>query len=452
MLTQSALRSPGIRTFLTIWLGQVFSIVGSGLTGFALSIWIYERTDSVSLLAFNLLALALPGIIFAPLIGMITDRYNRRIVMIAADLGAGVSTLIVLLLVLNGNLETWHIYVTTFIRAAFTALQWPAYQASVPLLVPQEHLGRAGGLSQVGEAISYLIGPALAGALYVMPNVGFAGVIAIDLATMVFGILTMLLVRIPDVPRSEQEPASESFWSEVTVGWRYIRERKGLLGLMAMFALLNFFQEFSAPLVQPLMLNLAEPNQVGLALSIMAVGFMVGIAIITIWGGPKNRVIGMLGGILIGGIAIGTAGLRPSVVLITLGGFIYFTAWPIIDSMNHALWQKKVTPSVQGRVFATRSAVTSSVRPLALLLAGPLADGVFEPLMRVGGPLASTVGTVIGVGHGRGIGLFLIVIGIMTTLTAMVALFYRPIQRIESDIADAVFIPDAGSAAEPASS
>jgi MFS transporter, DHA3 family, macrolide efflux protein len=440
LFTRDSLRTSGIRTFLIIWSGQVVSSVGSGLTSFALSIWIYERTDSVSLLALNLLALALPGIIFSPLAGVLADRYNRRLILIAADLIAGASTAIVFWLILTDQLDLlWPIYLSSFIRSAATAFQWPAYLATVPLLVPKDNLERAGGLSQAGDALNYLIGPVLAGLLYVMPGFGFAGIVGIDLATMLFAVLALLTVRVPDAPRDpEADAAKSSFREEITYGWRYIRSRKGLLGLLIYYALVNFFQEFTTPLVQPLLLNLAPPNIVGLCLSITALGFVVGIGLITVWGGPKRRVPAILLGTLGLGIGLAIVGLRPSLILITVGGFIYFTLWPIIDTINNALWQLKCSPAVQGRVFATRNTLTYSMRPLAYVLAGPLVDRVFEPLMRPGGALASSVGQVLGVGHGRGIGLILVVIGVLTAITTLIAWLNPHIRGIQSDLPDAI--------------
>jgi MFS transporter, DHA3 family, macrolide efflux protein len=418
----------------------VISAVGSGLTSFALSIWIYQRTDSVSLLALNLLAVALPGIIISPLAGLMADRYNRRVILIVVDLIAGASTLIVFWLILTDRIGLlWPIYLTTFLRSTASAFQWPAYMATVPLLVPRDDLERASALSQAGDALNYLAAPVVAGMLYVLPGVGFAGIVGIDLATMVVAVLTLLAVRVPDAPPDlESEAAKSSFLEEMTYGWHYIRSRKGLLGLLIYYAVVNFFQEFSVPLVQPMLLNLAAPNIVGLCLSIMAVGFVVGIAVMTAWGGPKNRIPTILLGMVGCGIALAVAGLRPSLILITVGGFIYFAMWPVIDALNSALWQTKCNPAVQGRIFATRNTIIYSTRPLALLLAGPLADRIFEPLMRVDGALGSTVGSVLGVGQGRGIGLMLIVIGILTAITTFFAWLNPHIRNVERDLVDAI--------------
>jgi len=448
MFSRAALRSAGTRTFLVVWFGELISTVGSGLTTFALSIWIYQRTNSVSLLALNMLAYAVPEIILAPLAGLVADRYNRRLVMIMGDLGAGITSLTVFLLFITGRLTIPLVIILSFLSAASSSFQWPAYSAVVPQLVPKDQLGRAGGMVQIGEAISYLIGPALAGALFVLPTFGFRGILFLDFATLGAAILTLMVVRIPDaLPSAETQEACEtpagkvSFWKEVTYGWTYIRARKGLVALLIYFAIANFLQEFSSPLVQPLLLNITSADGVGIALSIMGAGMMVGVGIMTVWGGPKRRIDGILIPGLLGGLAIAVAGLRPWLPLITAAGFSYFLLWPILEASNEALWQCKIPTDVLGRVSAMRGMVVSSIRPLALIFAGPLADGVFEPLLRRGGLLAPTIGQIVGVGPGRGVALFLIVIGGLTALSALGALMTRSIRQLEDDIPDV--IPDA---------
>ena len=142
----------GMRTFFVIWSGQLVSTIGSGLTGFALGVWIYQETGSVTLFSLNLLAVAVPNLIVSPFAGALVDRWDRRLVMIMSDTGAGLATLSIAILYMTGNLEVWNILLATAINSAFSTFQWPAYSAVTTLLVPKEQLGRAGGMVQIGEA------------------------------------------------------------------------------------------------------------------------------------------------------------------------------------------------------------------------------------------------------------------------------------------------------------
>jgi len=136
-----------MRTFLIIWFGQLISIIGSGLTGFGLSVWIYEQTGQALPIALNALFFNLPRVLLAPFAGAIADRYDRRSIMILADIGAAVATLGVVVMLLTGRLEVWHIYLSTILSSSFSAFQDPAYRASITMLVPKEDLARAGGKS-----------------------------------------------------------------------------------------------------------------------------------------------------------------------------------------------------------------------------------------------------------------------------------------------------------------
>jgi hypothetical protein len=163
----------------------------------------------------------------------------------------------------------------------------------------------------------------------------------------------------------------------------------------------------------------------------------VGIAIMTFWGGPQRRIHGILIPAILSGLAIACAGLRPSIPLITAAGFAYFALLPILQGSDRALWQTKVAQDVQGRVFAMQSMVTSALSPVALLLVGPLTDYVFEPALRPGGALAGSVGQITGTGSGRGMGLFIIILGLLSALVALLAYLNPRIRLIEDELPDA---------------
>ncbi|MGB5985303.1 MAG: MFS transporter, partial [Desulfobacterales bacterium] len=183
-----ALRTRGVRTFLIIWFGQLISLVGTNMTGFALGVYVYQGTGSVTQFALISLFVTLPTILLSPFAGALVDRWDRRTVLILSDTGAGLSTLAIFLLLASGRLEVWMIYLATGISSAFSAFQWPAYSASTALLVPKEHFGRASGMTQLNEAAAQIVAPAIAGAVVV--TIGVQGVIFIDFVTFGFAVLT----------------------------------------------------------------------------------------------------------------------------------------------------------------------------------------------------------------------------------------------------------------------
>lgn len=431
-----------MRTYFIIWLGEVATTVGSALTTFALGLWIYEQTDSVSLFALNILAYTLPGLLLSPLAGVLADRWQRKWIMVMGDAGVALTTLVILALVLTDNLRVGYIYIITVFASAIGTLQWPAYAAAIPLIVPKEHLGRASALSQAGHALSEMLSPMVAGSLYVLSEVGLHGILMIDFVTFVFATSILVLVPIPDHQRDASDPDHpRTIWQDLVFGWHYITRHRGLLGLMGYFALLNFLEEFIYPLSQPLLFETTTPAKAGQAMSIMGAGMVVGIGIMGVWGGPKRRTHGILLTGILSGLFITLAGLRPSLTLIVIGGFGYFACLPIIEGSDTALWQTKVAENVQGRVFAMQSMIVTSMSPISVLLAGPLADYVFEPAMQTNGPLAASLGQIMGTGSGRGLGLFVVIVGLLLVLLSALAYANPRIRLIEDDL------PDAGSTA-----
>ena len=437
--------SSKLRTFLVIWFGQLISTLGSGLTGFALGVWIYTETGSTTLFAINLLAFALPNLLVSPFAGVLVDRWDRRKVMILSDTGAGLSTVAVSVLYFTGGLQVWHVFLLTAINSGFNAFQWPAYSAVTSLLVPKEQLGRAGGLVQIGEAISALASPAIAGVLFV--TIGLQGVVLVDFATYIIAVLTLLVVRVPPPPVTEAGIAGKgSLLQEAAYGWKYIVARRGLFGLLMVFAATNFLSSLWNPLLPPMVLEMSSPQALGYLGSVVGVGMLIGTLVMSTWGGPKRRIHGVLGFLMISGVFEALLGLRPSLVLMAVAGFGAMFTLPIVNGSSQAIWQSKVAPDVQGRVFSVRRMIAWSAMPLAYLVAGPLADRVFNPLMMEGGLLAASMGRVIGVGPGRGTGLLFIITGSLTVLVAAAGYVYPRVRRVEAEL------PDALPEAPPASS
>jgi MFS family permease len=423
-----------MKTFFVVWTGQVVSIVGSSLTGFGLSIWVYQQTGSVTLLAFVMLAATVPGVIVAPFAGALVDRWDRRLTMMGGDGAAGLATGVVALLLVLGDLHLAWVFVLVIIESLGNAFQEPAWTASIPMLVPKQHLGRANGLAQTGQGIGNLIAPAIAGALLTL--VGLWAILLVDFVTFVFAVSTVALVHIP---RPKRVTKVTSVRTEAMDGWRFVKERPGLLGLLTVMATLNFEFGFANILFIPLFLSFTTELVFGSVMSIAGLGMVLGTIVMSAWGGPKKRVRGLTLLLSAAGVTIGVVGLRAAVVPAAAGMFALMLLIPIINGTSTTLWQTKVDLDMQGRVFALRRMMGQIAAPASYLLAGPLADKVFEPLMS--GPLVDTVGKVIGVGDGRGIGLLFIVMGLLLVITMAIAYAVPRIRLLEVELPDVVSEP-----------
>lgn len=434
MTTRSGLR--GMLRFIAIWLGQVVSVFGSGLTGFALGVWVYQRTGSATLFALIALFGTLPGIVVSPIVGALVDRWDRRRAMILCNAALLLTPLTIALLLAAGNLQLWHIYVVVAASSLFTAFHQPAFMASITLLVPREQYGRANGLVQLGLAAARILSPVLAGILIVSFQIWTA--MLIDAATFVFAIITLLLVYIPRPVASAEGQASQgALIREATYGWTYIRARPGLLALLIFFAITNFTLGIVQTLITPLVLGFADAAALGRVLSVSGLGMLVGGVAMSVWGGPRHRVAGILGFTLLQGLILLLGGLRPSVALIGVAAFVFLGCSMLVNGCSQVIWQSKVAPDVQGRVFAIRTMIAWSSLPLAYAVAGPLADYVFNPLLVPGGPLAASLGQIIGVGPGRGVGLLFIVLGLLIVAAVIGAYLYPRLRMVEAEIPDA---------------
>lgn len=424
-----------MRVFSIVWAGQCVSVIGSGLTQFALGLWVYQQTGSVTRFALIALASVLPRLLFSPLAGVLADRWDRRRVMIFSDLIAGIGTLAIAYLFFTNQLAIWHIYLLTAISAVCNTFQWPAYSSAVTLLVPQAQLGRANGMIQFGQAAAEILTPTLAGVLLV--TIKMWGILCVDVVTFLFAVGTLMFVRFPKPTGAQSvQPARSSFFKDAAAGWHYITERPGLVGLLLFFAVVNFLWGMVGALIVPMILNFASPDVLGFIISCAGVGLLAGSVIMSLWGGPKRRIFGVLNFELLSGFCFLLIGLRPSATLVALGVFGAHFTIAIISGSNQAIWQTKVPPEIQGRVFAMQQMVSNSMKPLAFLLAGPLADRVFEPLLAPNGALVNSLGQIIGVGPGRGIALLFLTMGLSKILVAASAYGYPRIRRIEEELPD----------------
>lgn len=434
-----------MRNFYILWVGQLISLTGSGLTGFALGIWVFQKTGSATALTLISFFAIVPIIVFSPIAGALVDRWDRRLTLVLSEAGAALTPLLIVVLISVDRLELWLIYIIVAVSAVFRAFQFPAFTAATTLLVPKEQLGRASGLTQLAGGIGQLISPVLAGVL--LGLIGLAGVFLLDVFTFVFSIITLLIIAIPKPIASEDGRIGRgSLLQESTYGWRYIVARPGLIGLLIFFASSNFMLSAVIVLATPLLLSFTTSAVLGTVLSVAGIGILVGSVVMSIWGGPKRKVYGVLGGALVLGICVMIAGLAPSALLIGAATFIFAICLTVVGTSSQAIWQRKVATDVQGRVFATRGMIATAALPLAYLVSGPLADYVFNPLLAVNGPLAGSVGKIIGTGPGRGIGLLFIVFGLLNTVAVIAGYLYPRLRFVEDELPDA--LPDSVPATE----
>lgn len=427
-----------MRTFFIIWAGQLLSLLSTSMTGFGLTIWAWQQTQRATALALVGVANFAPMIIFSPIAGALVDRWNRKLVMMLSDIAAGCTTIAILVLLSMGQLQIWHLYILGAISGTFQAFHFPAYSAAITMIVPKAQYGRAAGMMSLAQSGSSILAPALAAAM--LGVTGLRGILLLDVATLILAISILLLLRIPQPDTSEAGRASRgTLLHESAFGFRYILARPSLLGLQLVFFTLNLVASFGGTVSAPMILARSGNNELvlGSTQSIAGIGGVLGGVLLSAWGGPKRRVRGILLGLVAMGL-LGQVllGVGRGVVIWAAASFFIQAIAPIVNGSSQAIWQSKVPPDIQGRVFSVRLLIAQITAPLAMLLAGPLADRVFEPAMHVDGALARTFAPLVGSGPGAGMALMIVGAGLLSAVVGVGGFFFPAVRNAETLIPD----------------
>ncbi len=426
-------RLAGLRDFLLIWVGQLISAVGSRLSSFALGIWVLRTTGSTTNFAMTFVAMTIPALVVSTVAGALVDRWDRRRTMIACDLLSAATMLVLAGLGATDHLTIWHVYAAVGAASLFDAFRAPAFAASIPLLATKEQLPRVNGMAQTGRAVAEIMGPLLAGML--VSSISLLGILILDALTFVVGMSTLAAARIPR-PVSATSHKRQGLVREAAIGWRYVHERPGFKGLLAIYGSNHLLFSMACVVIAPLLLSFSGPARLGAQYAISGTGLLLGGIAMTAWGGPRKRIHGVLAFSSLAGVCLAAHGIAPSFTLVAVAGFLLFLMLPVIAASSNSLWQSKVPAGLQGRCFAIQRVLFNAATVLGYCMAGPLSQYAFEPLLARGGPLAQSVGLIIGVGPGRGIALMFITLGTLMTLAAITAYSMPAIRHIDQ-LADA---------------
>jgi DHA3 family macrolide efflux protein-like MFS transporter len=362
------------RRFIPLWTGQALSLLGSQLVQFAIIWYLTQTTQSATTLAIASMMGLLPQVLLSPFIGTWVDRGNRRFILIVADTTVAAATLILAVLFALNIVQVWQIYLALFLRAVAGGFHQSAFGASVVLLVPKENLARVQGFNQaLSGGLNIISAPLGAFLLAVLP---MQGILSIDIATAILAVTIVFFTRIPQPERGAQDQGT--FWQDFAAGFRYIVAWRGLVILLGLVMVINFFFSAAEPLT-PLLITKhfrGGAQQLGWWLSSFAVGTILGGLILGAWGGFKRKIVTAQLGLILTGFSTMVVGIVPSHLFWV--GLVANTAvgllLPIINGSFGATLQATIAPEMQGRAFAFIMSAAMLVSPLALMIAGPFAD------------------------------------------------------------------------------
>lgn len=397
-----------MKKFIIIWLGECISNIGSGMTAFALSIYVYKVTGNVSSVSIIILATFLPTILLNPLGGVIADRYDRRVLMLIGDLFSGLGLIYVLWNIHMGIHSILPITLGVACNGVFVALLEPSFKATITDLLSKEDYAKASGMMQMAGNARYLISPILAGVLLSISDIRW--ILILDICTFFITAITISLVRKSILKPIKKE--KQNILLELKEGFMILKTSKGICSLIILMAITCFFVGFLQTLIVPMILAISDAKTLGILESTCAIGMLVGSSMIGIFGMKSRYVHSLSLGGMASSVFMTLAGISVRLYIIGIGIFFFFLFLPFINTSADVLVRNNVDNQIQGRVWGIIGLLSQVGTAFAYALSGVLADYIFEPLFLKEGILASSIGKIIGMGYGRGIGFMLVISGI----------------------------------------
>ncbi len=413
----------GFRTFLILWATQSVSIIGTAVGWFALTVWLAQQFQTQDELGPKLALLGLvgglPTVLLAPVAGAWADRYDRKRLMLVADVLSGLLSVAGVWFLFSGRMQFAIVVALGFLYPCVGAFHSAAFDTSYAMLVPDAQLPRANGMMQTMWSLSSIVSPGIAALLIALPT-GVGGALLVDAVTFFLAAATLLVLVIPSPQRADLHTAdgAKSLWSDIGEGARFIWRRRPILWLLGTFTISNFAVTAMMVLTPVLVKFRLAPSYEALGLAFTGalaamqtaagVGGVIGGVLFSLWGGLKaRRVWGVLIPILVSGVAQTVYGLSMWFYLSLAVSFLLVGLVPVMNSHSQAIWQSQTPREMQGRVFAVRRLVAWVLNPVSTGLAGLLTGWGVE---------AWTIVTVLG---------------LLTVAWCVANLFNVPLRRVD---------------------
>ncbi|MCR4437101.1 MAG: MFS transporter [Eubacteriales bacterium] len=412
------MNNPGksFKKFLLLWTGELVSAIGSGLTSFGLAVYVFAQTGKASAVALVTLLAFMPALLLSAPAGVLADRFDRRLLMVMGDSLSAVGVAFILICMLCGEVRLWQICAGVTISSVFSSLLEPAYKATVTDLLSEGQYTKASGLVQAAGSARYLISPVIAGLLLAVSDIKL--LLVIDICTFFVTVISTLVVR--NGLATKKYERAKSFIREFKEGWGAVNEKRGVLVLVIMTSVITFSLGFIQTLSTPMILAFSDSSALGTVLTISASGMLATsmiIGIIPIKGGYVKILSSSL---FCSGLFMAVFGLRESIVLICVSGFLFFSMLPFANTSLDFLIRTNIENNLQGRAWGLIGVISQLGYVAAYALSGVLADYVFTPLLVDGGALVGSMGKIFGTGGGRGTGFLIFIAGALLCVTSVI--------------------------------
>lgn len=398
--------------FMLLWSGQLISAIGSGLTSFGLGVYVFNQTNSASQMALVTLLAFMPALLLSPIAGVLADRYDRRLLMVAGDGLSMVGLLFILFCMANGKAELWQICVGVTISSVFSSLLEPAYKATVTDLLTPKKYTKASGLMGIAGSAKYLISPIIAGILLAVSDIKL--LIIIDICTFFVTVAATLVVK--HGLKSKKVEQRTSFFQEFSDGWIAISKNKGILVLVMMGAVITLFLGVVQTLSAPMILAFKGSATLGIAETICATGLLLSSVLIGSMSIKKNYTKILCIALFCAGIFMAVFGLKENMVLICISGFIFFSALPFANGSLDYLLRTNIPNDLQGRAWGLIGIISQLGYVVAYAFSGLIADNIGEKF---------------NIGVGRGAGILIVIAGLLLSVTAIILYTIKSVKKLE---------------------
>ncbi|MBP5745945.1 MAG: MFS transporter [Lachnospiraceae bacterium] len=400
------------RKFLLLWSGEFVSSIGSGLTSFGLSVYIFQKTGSAADMALVALLGFLPVLLLGPLAGVLADRYDRCRLMIVGDGMSAIGLVYILACMFTGKDGVFQICTGVFISAVFSSLLEPTYRALVTDMLTKDEYSKAGGMMSIAGSARYLISPLIAGLLLTISDVKL--LIIIDICTFALTIVCITSVRNSRMICKKSE--NESFMNSFKEGFKAITEKRGMIVLIVVSSVMTCFMGAIQILVEPMILDFQTSKVLGIAETVCASGMLVSSIIIGAVGLKKNFARILSFSLMLCGLCMIGFGFKEDIYVICIFGFMFFFMLPFANNCLDYLTRINIDPSKQGRAWGLISFLSQLGYVFAYAFAGILADSI------------ASAGNI---GVGRGAAIVIMISGALLALSAIMLSRFKSVRELE---------------------
>lgn len=416
-----------LRFFISLWLTQALSALGSAMTNFALVIWLYQDSGSALTTALLTVCSYAPYVVMSIFAGAISDKWNKKAVMLVCDSFAAGCTIVTLILMKTGNLEVWHLYVLNALNGLMNSVQSPASDVAVTLLTPEKHYQKTSGMRYFSNSLVSILTPVFAAA--VLAFGGIETVIAIDLTTFAIAFLVLLFfIRIPKVEQKDDTP--ETLIQSARSGIAYLKSNKGILLMIMFLSAINFIASIYEAALPAMVLSKADETALGIVNGCVGVATLLGSILATLYPAPKSRIRVICNCLL---ISMSTENFLlafgHNTIVWCLGAVLGWIVIPLMSANYDVIFRSKVPKEMQGRVYSVRNTLQFFTIPVGYFLGGLLVDSVFEPFMER--TQSELLTRLFGSGKGSGAALLFFVIGIAGVIVCLIFRRVKALKELE---------------------